>query len=190
MGKTDKRVLKNTKSVVEMHRLLGDLLRDPEPFIDELDFYLGELNSQGAFAKMELKDGVYEIDRMSLNTLKSIADEALTPGGFMSLENKRLLALDKLKTILYDKENPKSGKRTFKGLEARVNELEETSNMLRKNNLFLLQVIERVKVEFSNIATTNNSELRIKKANDAAKDASLLVSRVDDSNVIPMSREG
>lgn len=133
--KRDRRVDKNTKSVLALAEFLRTLIQAPTS-VSVDDTLVFALKSQGALSKFE--DERREILPSSLNTLKRIAESCI-PGGFEALDRLRLSALEAVRA-----ERSKANRSTKKdkiGLAKRVNELEAGKQLL-------LQDLERLTMAF------------------------------------------
>ena len=136
---TDKRVQKNTISISAIRALLKSIVKSPERYSEE-EPLLHALNSQGGIAKLEYET---EIDSkpvkklpMSLNTLKSYADQEFDEG-FAGIDRIRLKALDSVQTFIARSVRPDSRSRV--GLQARIHDLEEELDKHRSINFILLR---------------------------------------------------
>ena len=86
----DKRVERNTQSVLALWALLQNAIKTPADYLDNTDFE-NALKSQGALSKFG--DESRGVRPLSLNTVKRIAEIAVE-GGFDALDRLRANAFD------------------------------------------------------------------------------------------------
>jgi hypothetical protein len=133
----DKRVERNTQSVLALRELLRDAMQNPAAYLEDQDFQ-NALKSQGALSKYgDESKGIYPT---SLNTVKRIAEFALE-GGFDALDRLRAGALD---AIASEKAKGLRSNKVGKiGLAKRVKELELENQSLREDLLLLTLAFEK-----------------------------------------------
>lgn len=134
--KIDKRVEKNTLSVIGIRDLLQAVIQSPITYVNQQSL-LQALISQGALAKYS--DESKNIYPSSINTVKRIAEKVLD-GGFDALDRLRKAAHDAItKEQFKDK---KSNKASKVGLAKRVEELEMQNQIIREDLLLLTMAFE------------------------------------------------
>ena len=135
--KTDKRVERNTQSIIALRDYLREIIQNPNSFCENTTL-LESLKSQGALSK--LNDEPRGIFVSSLNTVKRIAERALE-GGFDALDRLRIGAQD---AIAAEKaKGHRSNKINKIGLCKRVKELELENQQLRQDLLRLTLAFEK-----------------------------------------------
>lgn len=158
MKRPDKRVEKNTQSVIFLKNMLKDACQNPSDYANDL-YLTKSLKSQGAIAKYTNEDNY--IYASSLNTVKRVSDECIE-GGFQTLDKLRLAAYD---AIMQNKDKVNDSNKTTKvGLVKRVNELEQELLLLRKVNYNLLQGIARASNALQSISQVSDERARNIKA--------------------------
>lgn len=154
MKRPDKRVERNTQSVIFLKNMLKDVCQNPSDYVNDL-YLTKSLKSQGAITKYTNEDKC--IYGSSLNTVKRISDDCIE-GGFQALDKLRSTAYD---SIIQKKEKENDSNKTTKiGLVKRVNELEQELLLLRKINYSLLQCIARVSNAMQSIAQVSDEKAR------------------------------
>ncbi len=132
----DKRVEKNTLSVIGLRDLLKAVIQNPVAFVNQRTLSQA-LISQGALAKYI--DESKNIFPSSINTVKRISEEVLD-GGFDALDRFRKAAHS---AILKEKfKDKKSNKASKVGLSKRVEELEVQNQIIREDLLLLTLAFE------------------------------------------------
>lgn len=147
----DKRVERNTTSVLALRDMLRDVIKDPSSFANHV-VLSQSLKSQGELAKFS--DVQKDILGTSLNTMKRIADSALE-GGFGAIDSLRIAA-----RLALEKESAKeaqSNKVSKVGLAKRVKELEVENLHLRQDLLLLTHAFEKSLTQGRNYALKASS---------------------------------
>jgi hypothetical protein len=154
MKRPDKRVERNTQSVIFLKNMLKEVCQNPSDYVNDL-YLTKSLKSQGAITKYANEEkGIYG---SSLNTVKRISDECIE-GGFQALDKLRSTAYD---AIIQNKERANDSNKTTKvGLVKRVNELEQELLLLRKINYSLLQGIARASNALQSISQVSDEKAR------------------------------
>jgi len=176
---------KNDKIVLNIHRLLIDIIKNPELFNDKIE--LLHLKSQANLAKMEYEE--YDIFPTSLNTLKRRSTH-LFSGGFTELEELRANAH---KSISYYRNPTKINKINPND---RLKQLQiENENLKRTNilmtNLFLdnLKVINGIQsIESTDIIKKQLLELSNKMRAYGLLDSNFLA-LTENSNVVSIKKD-
>jgi hypothetical protein len=128
----DKRVLKNSKSIIALNILLLRIGQSPTEFTQDIEL-VSALQSQGALSKLHRPtDGIL---LSSLNTLKKAAQVNLL-GGFFELEENRKHALFQLNESLVATKKARS-KSCKSQQAAKINEMKHTISVIRED-LFLM----------------------------------------------------
>lgn len=136
----DKKISKNDRSLLNLHRYLIDIIKNPEKFNDIID--LSSLKSQANLAKIKNKE--YEILPTSLNTLKRRSPDLL-PGGFTELDKLRNQAYEAISNIRNPvKTKTKDSYAPIKELKVEIENLKRSQIIM--TNLFLdnLKTIEGI----------------------------------------------
>ena len=179
---SDKQYSKNDKSILNLHRYLIDIIKNPSAFNDGFDLAL--LKSQGGLAKIEKAH--YEILPTSINTLKRRAPDLL-PGGFNELETLRNQAYE----ALYELRHPNKPKvqepnEVIKGLEQEIENLKRSQIIMTTLFLDNLKIIEGVEhVNSLEIIKKQLHDLSIKMKSYGLLDKNLLA-LTQTSNVITL----
>jgi hypothetical protein len=132
--KIDKRVERNTQSLLALESYLNCIVNNPSEFLADM-VLRDALRSQGALSKFS--DGGRGIVGSSLNTIKRIAEGAIA-GGFEALDRLRNAACDAI--AIEEAKRHQSNKATKVGLIKRVKELEAFNQQLRQD-LFLITML-------------------------------------------------
>lgn len=176
---------KNDKSILNIHRLLIDIIKTPELFIDKID--PTSLKSQANLSKIEYKD--YEIYPTSLNTLKRRTPD-LFSGGFSELEDLRI---NSYKALTYfknpEKEENKDPNEKIKRLIFENENLKKTNILM--TNLFLdnLKIINGIQsIESVDIIKKQLSDLSNKMRAYGLLDKNFL-SLTENKNVVSIKRD-
>lgn len=144
--KLDKRVERNTQSVVALRDFLREVLQDPAGFSEDSTL-IEALKSQGGLSKLSVEHR--GICPSSLNTVKRIAETALE-GGFDALDRLRMGAQN---AIMAEKSRMKRSNKVDKiGLRKRVDELELENQELRLDLLLLTYAFEKSLAQGHNYA--------------------------------------
>lgn len=131
---------KNDKSLLNLHRYLIDIIKNPVNFNDGV--ILSSLKSQGSLSKIENKE--YEIVPTSLNTLKRRVP-ALFSGGFNELETLRNQAYEAIANVRNpNKIKPKNPTDNVKQLEVEIEILKRTQILMTTLFLDNLKTIEGI----------------------------------------------
>lgn len=153
-----------------LHALLVDIIKKPAQFFGDQEL-LGALKSQGGVAKLRRsvtveRGELLKTHPMSLNSLKTYADEYV-PGGFKSLNDLRLKAIDALQVAL--KREERANKRTRSGLTLKVAQLEHELELLRQTNMIMTRALSESLNQFVNIRDASSDILRRKFSQDATE---------------------
>lgn len=133
----DKRVERNTQSVIALFELLREVIDNPSAFLQQQSLVMA-LRSQGALARYE--DKTKSIYASSINTVKRIADDA-AGGGFDALDRLRKGACESLKKEAFKEISSKKGSKAE--LLLRVEELKTVNQTLRQDLLLLTLAFEK-----------------------------------------------
>jgi hypothetical protein len=148
----DKRVERNTQSVLALWALLQNAIKTPADYLDNTDFE-NALKSQGALSKFG--DESRGVRPLSLNTVKRIAEIAVE-GGFDALDRLRANAFDAIAAEKVKGLRPnKVGKI---GLVMRVKALEQENQALREDLLLLTLAFEKSLSQGKNYAVKAEGE--------------------------------
>lgn len=128
---SDKRVERNSKSIVALRDYLRDIVKQPASVSDDRDLLIA-LKSQGNLSKYS--NEIRGIQGSSLNTIKRISEYCLD-GGFGALDLLRRAALEAIATSAIDAS--RSNKESKAGLTKRVQELETENQILHEDLLRL-----------------------------------------------------
>lgn len=178
----DKKISKNDRSLLNLHRYLIDIIKNPEKFNDTID--LSSLKSQANLSKIENQE--YEILPTSLNTLKRRTPNLL-PGGFVELETLRNQAYE----AIFNFRNPvktkvKDPNDSIKQLELEVENLKRSQILMTTLFLDNLKTIEGIQsVDSVEIIKKQLSDLSKKMKSYGLLDNSLLA-LTETSNIIPL----
>lgn len=147
----DKRVQKNITSIKNLKKLLIEIIKKPEDYIN--DSYLIEaLSSQGKLSKYENLE--LKIFATSINTMKRLS--SYPDCDFEALDKLRVSAIENLKKNEKSIEN----KITYnkKDLLVKIESLENELIFNKNSQLFLLKTISEVNKTLSSITNINNVE--------------------------------
>lgn len=158
MPPLDKRVERNTGSILSLRDLLTDVARNPAAH--QSDRHLVDaLRSQGALAKLGRPE--LGIHSCSLNTQKRLAEDAIE-GGYASLDTLRHNALRAITSP--DTPPPASeGRRNKADYVARVAALEQEVQLLLEDMLILQQAFDRRSVQARHYAEATKNPALIEK---------------------------
>lgn len=137
MQPIDKRVERNTQSVLALYALLHEIIHETALHIQN-DVLVNALKSQGALSKYV--DEVRGIVASSINTLKRICENSLD-GGFDALNRARMTALDALQENV--NKTQRSNKITREGMSKRIAELDTQNQLLRQELLLLVHLLNK-----------------------------------------------
>ncbi len=180
----EQKISKNDKSILNLHRYLIQIIKNPANFNDSID--LSSLKSQGNLAKIENKE--YEISATSLNTLKRRTPELL-PGGFNELETLRNQAYE----AIFNLRNPNPPKEkdstdNTKKLEVEIENLKRTQILMTSLFLDSLKTIEGIQnVHSVEIIHKQLLDLSNKMKSYGLLDSNLL-SLTETSNIIAFNK--
>lgn len=181
----EKKISKNDRSILNLHRYLIDIIKDPKSFNEIID--LSSLKSQTNLSKIENHD--YEILPTSLNTLKRRSPD-LFPGGFIELEKLRLQAYEKI----FNFRNPvkvktKAPDDSIKQLECDVENLKRSQVLMTSLFLDSLKTIEGLQfIDSVEIMKRQLYDLSKKMKSYGILDNNLL-SLTETSNIIPLKEK-
>ncbi|WP_411960666.1 hypothetical protein ACK3BE_09555 [Pseudomonas mandelii] len=160
-------LVSRSKSVCDLVVLLNFVIADPEEFAGAPEV-MASLRSQGAVASLdfvhEKSDVILHITKMSLNSLKKIANEVLV-GGFAGLDKLRMNALDAVHSLHSIKS--KGSKRTKEDIVVLHNELTKEIEGMRIANFRLLQAISHSLSCFKNICDAGDENIRVKRTKNS-----------------------
>ncbi|MBD9504601.1 hypothetical protein IB256_27735 [Pseudomonas sp. PDM17] len=163
-------------TVRRLYELLRDIAINPRRHIED-NKIREALKRQSALAELDhfwIADGVeVSTTPMSLNTLKHYCDLHID-GGFKKFDSLRKDALEAL-TVAKTRSNT-SNKRTFKGINLRVIELEETIDKTRKANFILLQALSQSISAINSIRSASTKQIQDKRADEYIKTVRAIVS--------------
>jgi hypothetical protein len=181
---SEQKVSKNDRSLLNLHRYLIDIIKNPEVFNDKLD--LSSLKSQGNLAKIENEE--YEILPTSLNTLKRRSPD-LFPGGFTELETLRNQAYDAISKLREPvKAKPKDSMDSIKQLELEVENLKRSQILMTTLFLDNLKTIEGIQsINSMEIIKKQLADLSKKMKSYGLLDSNLLI-LTETSNIIPLNK--
>ena len=137
MKKIDKRVERNTQSVLSLRDFLLKVIREPGKF-NQNEVLMSQLKSQGGLSKYH--DEAHGIHPSSINTLKRICESSLE-GGFDALDRLRLAALQALEHETQIQK--KTSEVTRNGMQQRIKELELDNQLLQQALLLLSYLLEK-----------------------------------------------
>lgn len=152
MQPIDKRVERNTQSVLALYALLHEMIHEPALHIQN-DALVKALKSQGALSKYV--DEARAIAASSINTLKRICENSLD-GGFDALNRARMAALEALQENA-DKAQ-RSNKITREGMSKRIEELDTQNQLLRQELLLLSHLLNKTMNQARYYAEQANQE--------------------------------
>lgn len=182
---SESKLSKNDKSILNIHRLLIDIIKTPELFIDKV--VPTSLKSQSNLSKIEYKE--YEIYPTSLNTLKRRTPD-LFSRGFSELEELRINAYRELTNFKNpEKEEKKNPNDKLKRLIVENENLKKTNILM--TNLFLdnLKVINGIQsIESVEIIKKQLADLSNKMRAYGLLDKNFLT-LTENSNVISIKRD-
>ncbi|WP_144780510.1 hypothetical protein [Marinobacter maritimus] len=163
---TDKRVIQSQASTHAIKQILRSVVSDPHQYAEDEDLKKA-LKSQGGVAKLEyeVQIGTETVHKhsMSLNTLKTYADE-LFDDGFEGLNYLRLKAIDVIYAYIHRSSSPNTQSRA--GLQLKIKELEDGLEKHRSINFILLQAISSAMGTIRSIQDAADDSIREKRAND------------------------
>lgn len=179
---SEQKISKNDRSLLNLHRYLIDIIKNPEKFNETID--LSSLKSQANLAK--IKNQEYNILPTSLNTLKRRTPN-LFPGGFIELENLRNQAYETIFKFRNPvKVNIKNPNDSIKQLEYEVENLKRSQILMTTLFLDNLKTIEGIQfIESVEIIKKQLSDLSKKMKSYGLLDNSLLT-LTETSNIIPL----
>lgn len=134
MKKIDKRVQRNTKSILALHKLLQEIIQEFTLFSNDTQLHQA-LKSQGSLANYANSER--GIIPMSLNTAKRISEHHFEQG-FISLDKLRIAAKDAI-----TEKKQKSDKTTKLGLLKCVSELELENQLLKEELLLISSLLQQ-----------------------------------------------
>ncbi|WP_339461335.1 hypothetical protein [Pseudomonas sp. EA_105y_Pfl2_R69] len=182
------------EAVIQLYELLREVASNPTAHSDD-SLLQAALKRQGTLASLRhswFVNGVHATSTpMSLNTLKHYCDLNIT-GGFRKFDTLRKEALDAL-TVAQTRPDT-SNKRTLKGMNLRIQELEDTLDKSRKANFILLQALSQSLTAIASIRNASTKQLQDKRADEYIKTIRAIVSMnstpydelPDNSNVTPI----
>lgn len=152
MKSIDRRVERNTQSVLALYKLLHEMIHDPARHIQN-HALINALKSQGGLSKYI--DDTRGIVASSINTLKRICEHSLD-GGFYALNQARIAALKALQEKA-DKAK-RSNKITREGMSKRIAELDTQNQLLRQELLLLSHLLNKTMSQARYYAEQANQE--------------------------------
>lgn len=179
---SEQKMSKNDKSILNLHRYLIDIIKNPESFNDSIDLF--SLKLQGNLSKIENKE--YEISPTSLNTLKRRTPNIL-PGGFTELETLRNQAYE----AIFNFRNPikakvKEPNDSIKQLQSEIENLKRSQILMTTLFLENLKTIEGIQsIDSVEIIKKQLSDLSKKMKSYGLLDNNLLV-LTETSNIISL----
>ena len=179
---SEQKISKNDRSILNLHRYLIDIIKNPESFNDTID--LSSLKSQANLSKIENQD--YDILPTSLNTLKRRSPDLL-PGGFTELETLRNQAYEAISNLRNPiKTKVKDPSDSIKQLEIEVENLKRSQILMTTLFLDNLKTIEGIQsVDSVEIIKKQLSDLSKKMKSYGLLDNSLLA-LTETSNIIQL----
>lgn len=148
----DQRIERSTQSVSSLADFLRGIVLAPSPWVSDNDL-ISALQSQGRLAKYNHDDPM--IVASSLNTIKRVAETAL-PGGFAALDRLRISALEAIENER--KRASQSNKRSKRGLEMRVAELEQELHQALQDTERVTNAFQKSLRQGRNYAKQTNKE--------------------------------
>ena len=165
MNKTDNG--KKVASLIALEKLLCNIIKNPKNYIDD-QLLNDSLSSQGKLSSMAYKfseaEAEYVVKPMSLNSMKSHS-QALFATGYSRINELRKSALSSLETARLTLEAP--NKRTRRGLNLKVEQLDGALEMQQKAIIILLQAINASIHAIKITNKTLDPKLRDKRSQDA-----------------------
>lgn len=154
MRSEDKRVEKNSQSLLAIRDLLNDVKNYPEKYLENSSI-IEALRSQSLLAKFS--DKSKNIYASSINTHKRIAQNLLE-GGFESLNKLRTSAQMALASSAHTKKL--ANKKTRFGLLQKIALLDSEKQMLREDLLLLTLAIEKSLRQGARYASQSNASVQ------------------------------
>lgn len=148
---SDKRVTRNTKSILALREYLRELIQMPEMATND-HALAAALSSQGSLAKYA--NPARNIKPSSLNTMKRIANRYLE-GGFESIDAMRRKILESMTAGAGMLDSPKKTRRVDR--EQRIEELTEENRSLREDLLRFSSAVTKSLAQGRNYAAKSNS---------------------------------
>ncbi|CAK1824571.1 hypothetical protein AB6D76_17125 [Vibrio splendidus] len=140
---------KNQTKILETETLLKEIITTPAEFKDD-EVLVKALKSQSGIAKYQNEDR--KITSCSLNTVKSIS-EALLERGFLSLDELRINAKEKIDKAQSDAGTAKGSKRKTKAdLESEKTELKSELDAAQRSNFLTLVIISELRSKLKQLA--------------------------------------
>ncbi len=140
---------KNQTKILETETLLKEIITTPAEFKDD-EVLVKALKSQSGIAKYQNEDR--KITSCSLNTVKSIS-EALLERGFLSLDELRINAKEKIDKAQSDAGTAKGSKRKTKAdLESEKAELKSELDAAQRSNFLTLVIISELRSKLKQLA--------------------------------------
>ncbi|MCW4446658.1 hypothetical protein OHV10_20680 [Vibrio splendidus] len=140
---------KNQTKILETETLLKEIITTPAEFKDD-EVLVKALKSQSGIAKYQNEDR--KITSCSLNTVKSIS-EALLERGFLSLDELRINAKEKIDEAQNDAGTAKGSKRKTKAdLESEKAELKSELDAAQRSNFLTLVIISELRSKLKQLA--------------------------------------
>lgn len=145
---------KNHLKVTKTHDFLKEIIASPENFKED-EALLKSLKSQGGIAKYECKERYLE--KCSLNTLKTSADELLT-GGFSSLDKLRKNAVNAIEFTKKGVKSRKGNTSTSIGQKNRIAEQKKEIEALQRHNLMLTVLLRKTRSRMKILALLKGTD--------------------------------
>jgi hypothetical protein len=144
---------KNQTKVLEIEKLLLEIIKAPHDFKDDAELYWA-LKSQSAIAKYE--NPRRQITSCTVNTVKSIS-EAILNRGFLGFDELRVNAKAAIEDALYAEKTGKPNKQTITGLRLKVEELENQLDAMRFACFNFTTVIDELRSHTKKLAEHNGT---------------------------------
>ncbi|MEZ9754909.1 hypothetical protein AB4257_11565 [Vibrio splendidus] len=140
---------KNQTKILETEKLLKEIITTPAEFKGD-EVLMKALKSQSGIAKYQNEER--KITSCSLNTVKSIS-EALLERGFLSLDELRINAKEKIDEAQSDAGTAKGSKRKTKAdLESEKAELKSELDAAQRSNFLTLVIISELRSKLKQLA--------------------------------------
>ncbi|MCS0114887.1 hypothetical protein NDJ00_11965 [Vibrio parahaemolyticus] len=166
----------NYSAAQAIYDLLKKATLKPKYFIDDQEFK-NALKSQGGIARLSgewtFDDITIKKKEVSLNTLKKYSG-LLFNRGFEQVDEQRSKALGAIEEELTKGDKPT--RRTKKGLEIMIDDLEDALLKHKKTNFILLTALSSAISNINSVASADNKKLRVQRADHAVERLRAIVS--------------
>lgn len=175
----DKRIEKNTISLVNLKKLLLNICKEPANYISFKDI----LKSQGAVSKYSNVD--LEISPTSINTIKRLS-VSIFENGFEDFDKLRVCALSAIET--FDSNQNKVISTTKKGILDKFSDLEKNNQLLVQSNFELLEALQRTMLDLKAIKKLASNKDVDSYINDSMKKLLIFINNnnLEKNNIVPL----